>query len=235
MDSHLKQRLVGALILIALAVVFWPIIFVSDESRVDERLVVVPAAPPVDPTPLPEPDNAGLRALGDAQAQSQIVRDVAPPSPVTVETGSEDQGPEDAQGSAVDPNDAAGGTDVDVAALDEESNDLGALPPREETLPVATLDEARRSLTEPAIDEDGLPVAFSLQVATMGDRTRAEQLRQGLIEAGYKAYMKRLRRDDRTLYRVMVGPKFQRDELVPIKAVVDENWRVDSLIIRYVP
>lgn len=235
MDSHLKQRLVGALILIALAVVFWPIIFVSDDSRVDERLVVVPTAPPVDPTPLPEPDNAGLRALGEAQAQSQIVRDVAPP---TGEMETEDVAPDIEGDGAVDPGAGSGEPDLDAAVLPEAGNDddeIASLPPREETLPVATLDEARQSLTEPAIDDDGLPIAFSLQVATVGDRARAEQLRQGLIDAGYKAYMKRLRRDDRTLFRVMVGPKFQRDELVPIKAVVDENWRVDSLIIRYVP
>ncbi|MEM9315530.1 MAG: SPOR domain-containing protein [Pseudomonadota bacterium] len=235
MDSHLKQRLVGALILIALAVVFWPIIFVSDDSRVDERLVVVPTAPPVDPTPLPEPDNAGLRALGEAQAQSQIVRDVAPP---TGEMEAEDVAPDIVGDGAVDPGAESGEPDLDAAVLPEAGNDddeIASLPPREETLPVATLDEARQSLTEPAIDDDGLPIAFSLQVATVGDRARAEQLRQGLIDAGYKAYMKRLRRDDRTLFRVMVGPKFQRDELVPIKAVVDENWRVDSLIIRYVP
>ncbi|MEM1189875.1 MAG: SPOR domain-containing protein [Pseudomonadota bacterium] len=235
MDSHLKQRLVGALILIALAVVFWPIIFVSDDSRVDERLVVVPTAPPVDPTPLPEPDNAGLRALGEAQAQSQIVRDVAPP---TGEMEAEDVAPDIVGDGAVDPGAESGEPDLDAPVLPEAGNDddeIASLPPREETLPVATLDEARQSLTEPAIDDDGLPIAFSLQVATVGDRARAEQLRQGLIDAGYKAYMKRLRRDDRTLFRVMVGPKFQRDELVPIKAVVDENWRVDSLIIRYVP
>jgi DedD protein len=100
---------------------------------------------------------------------------------------------------------------------------------------VATLDEARERLTEPAVDEDGLPIAFSLQVATMADRERAELLRDELIAAGYKGYLKRLSRDDRTLYRVLVGPKFQRDELVPVKAAVDETWRVDSLIIRYLP
>jgi DedD protein len=85
------------------------------------------------------------------------------------------------------------------------------------------------------MDADGLPVAFSLQVATMGDKARAEGLRDELVNAGYKGYVKRLRRDDKMLYRVLVGPKYSRDELLPIKTAVDQSWRVESMIIRYLP
>lgn len=229
MRSLVKQRLVGALILVALAVVFWPIIFVPGDPRSDDFSVTVPDAPPVDRTPLPEPDNAGLRAPRDAQAQGRIVRDVAPPPALA--------GTEEAVAPG-DDTEAGQGEALAAAEQAEPAADpapLPALPDAGETVPVATLDEARERLTEPAVDEDGLPIAFSLQVATMGDRAGAERLRDELIAAGYKGYLKRLRRDDRTLYRVLVGPKFQRDELVPVKAAVDETWRVDSLIIRYLP
>ncbi len=231
MRSLVKQRLVGALILVALAVVFWPIIFVPGDPRSDDFSVNVPAAPPVDRTPLPEPDSAGLRSPRDAQAQSRIVRDVAPP-PVLSATENPDAAA--ARGAAdTEQGEALADRGTADAAVDRAG--LPALPDAEETVPVATLDEARERLTEPAVDEDGLPIAFSLQVATMADRERAELLRDELIAAGYKGYLKRLSRDDRTLYRVLVGPKFQRDELVPVKAAVDETWRVDSLIIRYLP
>lgn len=235
MRSLVKQRLVGALILVALAVVFWPIIFVPGDTRSDDFSVAVPAAPPVDRTPLPEPDNAGLRSPRDARAQGRIVRDVAPPPvPGAAEgavaaTAAGDPGTEQGERPA-DPDTE---TDRDDPTVDPAP--LPALPDAGETVPVATLDEARERLTEPAVDEDGLPIAFSLQVATMGDRAGAERLRDELIAAGYKGYLKRLRRDDRILYRVLVGPKFQRDDLVPVKAAVDDTWRVDSLIIRYLP
>ena len=232
MDSLVKQRLVGALILVALAVIFWPIIFVSSERQPDELTVDVPAAPPVDRQPLPEPDNAGLRVRGDAAAQGQFVRDVAPP-PSTV--------------PAPDPNDLAAAPATDPEQTGEASDDVAVtaaldpaldpapLPAREETVPVPTLDEARETLVKPAMDADGLPIAFSLQVATMARRDGAEALRDELVAAGYKGYIKRLRRDDRVLYRVLVGPKYRREDLVPVKAAVDEAWRVDSLIIRYLP
>ncbi|MEM1402442.1 MAG: SPOR domain-containing protein [Pseudomonadota bacterium] len=196
MDNLVKQRLVGALILVALAVVFWPIIFVPTAQETSDVIVEVPAAPPIDRAPLPEPDNAGLRLGSEAEAQSDLSADVEPP-------------PED--------------------------EELEKLPDRNSVLPTPELEEARESLREPAMDADGLPIAFSLQVATMGDKARAERLRDELVAAGYKGYVKRFRRDEKTLYRVLVGPKYNRNDLVTIKGVVDDRWRVESMIIRYLP
>ena len=69
----------------------------------------------------------------------------------------------------------------------------------------------------------------------MASRERAEILRDELVAAGYKGYLKRLRRDERVLYRVLVGPRYARDELTPVKSAVDERWGVDSLVMRYLP
>ena len=208
MDDLVKQRLVGALILVALALVFWPIIFIAGDGDSSEVRVVVPEAPQLDRSPLPEPDNAGLRrpTLAQAQAQAQA------------QTQAEQELmeiPFDSDSKAPQP--------------------LPALPARAETMAPASLEEARETLQAPAIDADGLPIAYSLQVATIGDRERAQALRDELLEAGYKAYLQRLRRDDRTLYRVLVGPRWQRDDLLPVKDAVDRAWRVESMIIRYLP
>lgn len=196
MDNLVKQRLVGALILVALAVVFWPIIFVPNVEETSDVVVEVPAAPPIDRAPLPEPDNAGLRQGSQAAAQSEFSADVEPPA---------------------------------------EDEELEELPDRNTVLPTPELEEARETLRAPAMDADGLPIAFSLQVATMGDKAGAERLRDELVAAGYKGYLKRFRRDDKTLYRVLVGPKYNREDLVTIKGVVDDKWRVESMIIRYLP
>ncbi len=201
MDNLVKQRLMGALILLALAVVFWPIIFVSPpEEGGDTVTVTVPTPPPLDSTPLAEPDNLGLRE------------------------GAVPIGRRDEAGDVTLPDDTDT-SDVEPAPL----------PARADTVPDPSLAEARQTLTSPEMDEDGLPIAYSLQVATMADAERAEKLRQELVDAGYKGYVKRLRRSDRTLYRVLVGPKFTRGELDPVKVAVDQRWRVESMIIRYLP
>ncbi len=204
MDNLVKQRLVGALILVALAVVFWPIIFVAGDGGTSEVRVPVPEVPPVDLTPVPEPDNAGLRKGTLARAQRQ-----------------ESSANREDSSFAEEPNDP-----VEPAA---------ALPPRNEVVTEPSLEEARNTLQAPTMDADGLPIAYSLQVATIGDKERAEALREELVEAGYKGYLQTLRRDGRTLYRVLVGPRYSRDELLPVKSAIDSTWRVESMIIRYLP
>jgi DedD protein len=197
-DTIVKQRLVGALILLALGVVFWPIIFVREPSQVAAVSVAVPPEPPVDLSVLPEPDNLGLRRGGVAQVQEL--------------------------------SDA----DVTMAQLSEEG-EMDSLPSSDSVIPIPDPSAASTTLGQPALDDDGLPIAFTLQVATMAKKERAEALRDQLVEKGYKGYLKRLRRDDKVLYRVLVGPRYTREELEPIKLAIDESWRVESLIMRYLP
>lgn len=213
MDNLVKQRLVGALILVALATVFWPIIFVPNANNSEDLTVYVPEAPPVDLTPLSGPDSAGMRAGQTAEVQKIPIEDVL--FDAVVDAGSDEQ--------------------AEQEATDDANVEPASLPAREEVLPVPSLAEARQTRVSPAMDADGLPVAFSLQVATMGNKASAEGLRDELVNAGYKGYVKRLRRDDKMLYRVLVGPKYSRDELLPIKTAVDQTWRVESMIIRYLP
>lgn len=199
MDKLIQQRLVGALILVALSVVFWPIIFVADSKDGPDVTVEVPQAPPVDLTPLPEPDDVGLQRGKSAIAQREA----------------------DAAERLLPETDAA--------------KDRAAVLSSDEVLVKPSLAEARESLSAPAMDEDGLPIAYSLQVATLAELAGAETLRDELISSGYKAYLKRLRRNDRTLFRVLVGPKYQRSDLEKIKDAIDPAWKVDSMIIRYLP
>lgn len=198
MNNILKQRLVGALILLALTVVFWPIIFVPDRAPLSVVEVPVPREPVVDLSPLPEPDDLGIRRGDPAVAPKEDVADV--PFPEGVSPG-----------------------------------DSGPLPKRGDVTPIPEPERAEEMLGQPALDVDGIPIAYALQVATMNDQERANALRDELVDAGYKGFVKRLRRDDRLMYRVLVGPKFSRGELAPLKVVVDDHWKVESLIIRYLP
>lgn len=192
MDAPLKQRLVGALILVALGVVFWPIIFVTPEPESPARPEGIPPAPRVDNRALPSPDSEGLRPS---------------PEPAVV---------------AVDE-----GMDV---TLPEEPRDA-ASPPAPDPGPVT-----RESAPElPTLDADGIPIAWSLQVATMSSRDKAQQLRDELNHQEMKAYIRPLQRGSGTLYRVYVGPKFERAELETIKRRVDARYGVESLVARYVP
>ena len=116
-----------------------------------------------------------------------------------------------------------------------------ALPAESGLQPRSADESGRRPVTRdtppeiPSLDKDGIPIAWTLQVATMSSRDGARALRDELISAEMKAYIQALRRGNDTLYRVFVGPKFERTQLESIKLQVDSRYDVESLIARYAP
>lgn len=57
MNPVIRQRLVGTLVLLAMAVVFWPIIFVNPEVRTSIVIDEPPPPPVIDTAPLPAPSS----------------------------------------------------------------------------------------------------------------------------------------------------------------------------------
>lgn len=86
MNPLLKQRLVGALVLVALGVVFWPLIFVTPEIREPLVLQAMSKRPIVDQTPISEPESYESRvapALPATPSNPQAVQDAADASTQT--------------------------------------------------------------------------------------------------------------------------------------------------------
>jgi DedD protein len=193
-NEILKQRLVGALILIALAVVFWPIIFVEpDESPIPGDMTI-PERPHIDISQIPQPDPAQARSSPALEARSEAAGEQA------------------------------------VAAAEPSA------PVAAQQKPVVKQRAPRDEAPErPALDAQGLPIAWILQVASVSSPDKAEQIRQRLTGMGYKAYVKTVRHDGKKLLRVYIGPKFERSRLDAIKSEVDKAFSVESLVTRYVP
>ncbi len=195
MNDILKQRLIGALILIALGVVFWPIIFVEKGAKSLDEAAHIPMRPSVDTTPLVPPSKEGLRESPQIEANLALELAELPPQPVSV-------------------------------AVDDKPVETSVKPP------VKTRTEAP---VKPAIDADGVPIGWILQVASVGNAGKAEELRKRLIEMGYKGYVKKIKTGNSVLLRVYVGPKFERERLEAIKPKIDAEFKVDSMVRRYIP
>lgn len=214
----LKQRLVGALILVALGVIFWPIIFVQPGDREIEEIQPVPMRPGVSATPVEPPDSAGLRASPEttvAESQALAGDTDRPPYPPPAAPGPEAP-PRQATGPAPDAEPAA--------------EPPAPLPPK---TPVST---TREEPPEPlAMDRDGVPVAWILQVVSVSSADKAEALRARLVALNYKAYVTRVESGGKTLYRVYLGPKFERAALEKLQPDIDAEFGVKSMIRRYVP
>ena len=208
MNDVLKQRLVGALILVALGVVFWPIIFVQPGDRPSAEQPRIPPRPQINTSPIEPPDQVGLRSVQEVEARVQMEEVLSAAEPLEPEPS-----------PALEPEPA------EEQAPEE--------PPEQQPAPERpTRNTAPEKL---AMDAQGVPVAWILQVASVSNAEKAEQLRQRLLQKDRKAYTRQVKRDGREFYRVYVGPTFERARLETMKSEVDREFGVNSLIVRYVP
>lgn len=204
MNDILKQRLVGALILVALGIVFWPIIFVEPGERAALEQSRIPLPPRIDRSPIESPQQGALRAS-----------------------------PEWEPGTGDRPDELSR-TPLDEAAEPVIAVNPDAESPAEAASAGATYTRANAP-DKPELDSMGVPVAWILQVASVSSAAKADELRDRLLAINEKAYIKRIERGEKDLYRVYIGPNFERAQLEKIQASVDSQFQVSSMIVRYVP
>ncbi|WP_165954254.1 SPOR domain-containing protein [Seongchinamella unica] len=214
MNEVLKQRLVGALILVALGVVFWPIIFVEPGEEGGAAEARIPPRPQVQTAPVEAPDIAGLRPSREIAKESE---------------------PADRELPALSPEDPLAESPVPSAASEGGAVTAGTVPISEPA--PATVNSKTRSEApvKPALDSEGVPITWILRVASVSSDAKADQLRRDLLAMGHKAYVKKIRSNGKTLFRVYVGPKAEKARLQQIQGSIDRKFGVSSLITRYYP
>lgn len=217
MDKVLKQRLVGASILIALAVIFVPMFFEGESEPRSQRELELE---------LPErPADAGREVRRLPLDPDEARR--APPESV-VDTPQSDaessNADEEAAGADADPSTDAGVEDARGGSADR--SDPGEAQPREdesanEEQP-ATSDEgaetdAGRETESVAVpdeeSEGGGEVAegdWMVQVAVFSKRESADHVASQLDGLGHRPMVDVLVRDQAELYRLRVGPHASR-------------------------
>ncbi len=201
MNPLTKQRLVGTVVLVALGIVFWPLIFDAPDVHDPIALGAMSDKPFVDRTPIPMPESF-----------EAVVKETLPDSP-SIEAGVQ---------LAADKNTRTGADAVSLQAL-RGSDEL------------ADNSELTGSGNgDNLVDEAGLPIFWVLQVATVGSSDRADELVAALEQRGYRAFSKQYLREAEQLYRVQIGPKFDRAALMQIKPEIDSILAVDSQVLRYV-
>lgn len=211
MNEVLKQRLVGALILVALGVVFWPIIFVEPGEQGGADEARIPPRPQVDTTPVEPPDMAGVRSSPEIKKETppeKALLTLAPKTPPATNSKPVSEEKETVKKTPAPP--------VKKASAPEKKTRTE--PP-----------------VKPTLDADGIPVMWILRVASVSSAERADELRKRLLDMGHKAYVKKVKSGGKTLYRVYVGPKAEKAKLEKIQGKVNSEFGVTTLVTRYYP
>lgn len=216
MDSGLKQRLVGAVVLVALAVIFLPMLL--DGSGARERLNEDIAIPEQPEAPESRLNRDGFESeRGGAAAGNGVDATLA-----TDEFGNgEAAGAADDTGQTVaEPGERSrtpDSTDAPVAE-EEPASDEGA---------------ASRDTTGNGSAEKTLAEGWIVQVGSFRRETNALVLRDRLRENGFDASSEQVEVDGDTLWRVLLGPVAEREAGEALLRRIEDHRGKDALLMEY--
>ncbi|CAN7370254.1 SPOR domain-containing protein [Pseudomonas sp. GL-B-26] len=215
LDKAYKQRMVGALVLVALAVIFLPMLF----SRQDEQrqvTVEAPAAPQapavpqvqVEPVVVPEPQALPQEPV---PSDDEIAQQEAPSAPI-------------APAVPVAPAPAA------KPAAPAPAPALAAKPAAAPSQPISAA-PGKPDTTQSRVDANGLSVSWSVQLASLSSRASAESLQKSLRSQGYNAYIRTA--DGKN--RVFVGPLIERAEADRLRDLLSRQQNLKGFVVRFQP
>jgi len=193
LDDGLKQRLVGAIVLIVLAALVLPAVLQEPQNEAS-------LADPIPDRPKFEVVTSIVKDTNQARRQLQARLDKERAS-----YGSSDS------------------TNTAQAELGGET------PSAASSLPSDSNSDLVRQSAAP------LSPAWSIQVASFGNKDNARKLQQKLLKADYRAYVNRFNVNGEPVYRVMIGPDIQKERAERALAKLAQNMQIQGMLVRYHP
>lgn len=216
LDKVVKQRMVGALVLVALAVIFLPMLFSREDEMRQVRVEApeAPAAPTlpqvqVEPVQVPEPQVLPEEPLIVEQSTAPLQAPSTPIAPAPSATPAPTPAP---------------------AAPAVAAKPATPAPAKVEVKPAATAATAAKPAAG-KIDANGLPVSWSIQMASLSNRASADNLQKTLRSQGYNAYI----RSAEGMNRVYVGPLIERAEAERLRDVINRQQKLKGFVVRFQP
>jgi len=213
MREGAKKRLIGAVVVVTLAVIFVPMLFEPESLNtlppIQESIPRAPAfKPDLKTETFIEPrDSAPVGSVGK---DSTVSQPLALPPPVGSDPG---------RGRATATQGSALG--YPPAAVPEPAQ--------------APKPEALAKTTEPATPRggrDGMP-SWVIQVASVPTPEGAAELEGKLKAGGFPAFVERAEVNGKVYYRVRVGPESDRARAEQTAARLRERHKVNTLITSY--
>jgi DedD protein len=214
MERQRKERLVGAAVLVMLAVIFIPMVL--DDSVQPESGITgtnIPAKPegefesrviPLRPAAAPESPGNG--------AAPQSASPAPPPAAV----------PPAPESAAVD-------TRTDGKSVDAASS---ASPPAPPASGPATPGKAASPRGKSGSPPVGV-TAWVVQLGSFSSEQNAENLNRKLRQAGYSAFVEPLAQDGTKVYRVRVGPELRRSGAQAVRDKLLSDMKLDGIVVPY--
>jgi len=237
-DILLKQRLIGAIVLISLAVIFLPMVFTGRgeqekkfESSIPPEPVYEITAPQVS-VPLPVPPESmqkvPLSEPVDQDQQMPLAEIIAKQTTTRAEPEAKaDSPPEVSTPPEVAKVETAPPLAPPTTAAPKAEPVVENKPEiQKETQPKS---EAKAAPTVEPSDVTG----WVVQVGSFSKQANAEQLRDKLRKLGMASFVVTGVSDNQTVYRVRVGPEVDRKEAEKLQAKIKQKTKLNGLVMKY--
>lgn len=246
MDQELKQRLIGAVVVTALAAIFIPMLFDDpvDNSGREVSELTIPDQPATafedtaGKLPSSSADVTGIPENGQMSSNSQE-SDINPEgiadgnreeeAPITENEQLNDEkkwieesaGKDEQPLEEIDNNQAE---TVQTASSESTQNKTSETPP-----PPASEDSAKLAKAGPAQSDSGL-VRYYIQAGFFGKKANAESLWKNLSKQGFHAFIETVPTAKGPFYRLKVGPELDKKRAAEIQAHLNQQ-KIKSFII----
>ncbi len=221
MDNLVKQRVIGAVVLVALAVIFVPMLLDKPEDALGPVGSNLPDRPDqsvadrIEPLTLPEPPIEADPA--------QVVLDQPP-----ADTGAAGDA---ALAEAVQQSDQ----NVEVVVVEPEVPAAVAAPEIVTEAPAAATAPTPAPVPEaqPAPAATKVLSGWVVQLAALSKQDNALALRERLRTLGYTAFVEEIKTAKGMQYRVRVGPELERTNADNLRNRLEEQVKLKGIVMKY--
>ena len=234
MNQAMRQRVLGVLVLLALASVLLPLLLdFRTGYQVDPGPTISPA-PDIQPQPLPQFDSAPAPSDADAEAAASP----EPPAASLPDTQDTHVEPSPAPTVAAEP----AAPPIPPTAK-PQPEPVAQTPPKPRAppfeLPQPDAQPAKSGVAavprEPGLDARGMPRAWVLQLGVFTQEKNALDLRNRLLAAGHRAFVQPAKAGQPRVYRVFVGPKMTRDQLAAEQRELERKFKIKPMVVPFAP
>ncbi len=217
MEEGLKQRLVGALVLLMLAIIFLPLVLDGRDEDHDEIVYRAPQEPVIQITH----KGSGNVERRLEQAKAQLVVDRTPKL--------DDEGVDGEEPIKVVQEPAPKIKQKAVSVAQQSNIDQTRVQF------VKALAENKEAKKAPVQSKMALADAWTVQVAAFSKLENAKVLQSKLISKSYMAYIVSNGDKAKRLHRVFVGPELRKNRARIIQQALKKEFKLAGMIKTYNP
>lgn len=209
MDFLLKQRLIGAVVLVALGVIFIPMLLEGPRGPVMPEMQTMPKQQviPREDTSRSFPETEKVLPLPPMSVITEPSPEPAPPAPEKPEP-----------------------VPKPVKPVKPETSPVSK-PVKAEPAPLPKA--AVKSKKEVVASIANKPGSWIIQAGSFGNQKNAFALRDKLRKAGYPTQVERVALDKGVTYRVRIGPYLHRDKAEAKISKLNKKFQLKSRVLSY--